>query len=152
MEDKFIRLIKWVTRSVSAVLVILLIMTVGILYFQYFYAPSILTKVEKNELMSAIDSTDVKEGVHVPSGLKADTHLALVIANCTPCHSSKLITQNRATAEGWRNLITWMQNTQNLWDLGEDRDRIVDYLAKNYAPVDQGRRKPLEIKEWYVLE
>jgi hypothetical protein len=67
------------------------------------------------------------------------------------CHSSKLITQNRATADGWRHIIHWMQETQNLWDLGANEDIIVDYLARNYAPEAAGRRVPLTSIEWYEL-
>ena len=76
-----------------------------------------------------------------------------VRAQCTVCHSAKLVTQNRATKEGWAQMIEWMQETQGLRDLGADEDRILDYLATNYAPEEKGRRKNLNIKEvkWYIL-
>ena len=79
-------------------------------------------------------------------------HRLLVIANCTGCHSGKLVTQNRATREGWQNMIRWMQATQNLKDLGADEEKILDYLAANYAPADQGRRQNLQVEEWYELK
>ena len=82
----------------------------------------------------------------------AGEHQLLVIANCTGCHSGKLVTQNRATREGWRNMIRWMQETQNLRDLGTDEEKILDYLAKHYAPAEQGRRQNLVVEEWYELE
>lgn len=78
-------------------------------------------------------------------------HKLLVVANCTGCHSGKLVTQNRATREGWTNMIRWMQRTQNLKDLGPAEDKILDYLAKNYAPTEQGRRAKLVVEEWYEL-
>ena len=59
--------------------------------------------------------------------------------------------QNRATRDGWRNLIRWMQKTQKLWDLEENEERILDYLAKNYAPTEGGRRTPLKDIQWYFL-
>ena len=86
------------------------------------------------------------------SGLKANDGYLLVQANCTPCHSAKLITQNRATRDGWLSMIRWMQKKQNLWELGENEDKILDYLAANYAPENKGRRENLRDIEWYTLE
>ncbi len=94
---------------------------------------------------------DVKDGIHEPTGFVADQGLELVIANCTGCHSAKLVTQNRATREGWLGMIHWMQATQNLWDLGPNEEAIVTYLAKHYAPSYEGRRRNLEDIEWYEL-
>ena len=45
-----------------------------------------------------------------------------------------------------------MQETQNLWDLGENEDLITSYLAKNYGPEEKGRRHVLTNIEWYDLE
>ena len=78
--------------------------------------------------------------------------MPLVITHCTPCHSAELVTQNRMTREGWESTIRWMQETQNLWDLGENEAAILDYLATYYAPEEQGRRPNLEDIEWYELE
>ena len=94
----------------------------------------------------------IKDGIHTNTGLIDDKGLPLVIAHCTSCHSAKLITQNRLSKEGWQETIKWMQETQNLWDLGDDELSIVSYLAKNYAPVQKGRREPLLDVAWYVLE
>jgi len=65
----------------------------------------------------------------------------LVRGNCTACHSAKLITQQRGTAQQWLTMIRWMQKTQNLWqfDPGTE-ERIVSYLAENYPP-DAARRR-----------
>jgi len=65
-----------------------------------------------------------------------------------------LVTQNRATREGWKEMIIWMQATQGLQDLGENEKPILDYLAKHYAPEELGRRANLNVDEieWYILE
>jgi hypothetical protein len=99
-------------------------------------------------------AADVKDGIHLPTGLIADEHYELVIGNCISCHSASLITANRMTADRWLSTIKWMQETQKLWDLGPNTDKIVAYLAKNYAPTETGRRKNLELQvsDWYVLE
>jgi len=94
----------------------------------------------------------IENGIHVNTGLIDAEGLPLVIAHCTGCHSGKLITQNRLSKDGWQETIRWMQQTQNLWDLGEDEKIIVAYLAKNYAPSAKGRRDILKDIEWYSLE
>ncbi|MDH5475650.1 MAG: hypothetical protein OEX22_08180 [Cyclobacteriaceae bacterium] len=98
------------------------------------------------------DNTLIKDGIHVNTGLKEGEGLMLVVQNCTSCHSAKMITQNRATKEGWRSMIKWMQQTQNLWSLGENEEKIIAYLAKQYAPQKKGRRSTLSNIEWYTLE
>ena len=100
-----------------------------------------------------IDYALVEDGIHVATGLAHDENFELVRAVCTSCHSAKLITQNRATREGWRDMIRWMQATQKLPDLGTAEPTILDYLAKHYAPENKGRRAILisEEIEWYVL-
>lgn len=95
---------------------------------------------------------EIVDGKHVATGLIADEGLNLVIAHCTGCHSAKLVTQNRFNEEGWVRVIRWMQETQNLWDLGESEEAIVNYLSKHYAPEFAGRRRPLPEIEWYELE
>ena len=54
--------------------------------------------------------------------------------------------------ERWLATIRWMQETQNLWDLGENETAIVNYLAKNYAPNKVGRRQNLTNIDWYELK
>lgn len=63
--------------------------------------------------------------------------------HCLACHSAKLITQNRASSEGWTQMIRWMQRTQGLWELGTDERTIVAYLAEHYGAQPSGRRMPL---------
>lgn len=90
---------------------------------------------------------DLVSGLHFGKGFKT------VRAVCTACHSSKLITQNRATYQGWKDMIIWMQATQGLQDLGEEEEAtILTYLATYYAPEEIGRRANLEVVEWYELQ
>ncbi|MEO0734959.1 MAG: hypothetical protein AAFZ52_19130, partial [Bacteroidota bacterium] len=99
------------------------------------------------------DADRVKDGIHLATGLAYDAKaFKIVRAVCTNCHSAKLVTQNRATRAGWKEMIRWMQATQDLWDLGGDEDLILDYLAKYYAPEAVGRRAALEEVEFYILE
>ena len=93
-------------------------------------------------------------GRHIPTGLVYAPGIMEVRRNCTACHSPKLIAQTAATREGWMQIISWMQRTQGLWDLGDDREKILDYLATHYAPESQGRRANLDAGSlhWYVLE
>lgn len=110
------------------------------------------TEPVPDEMVQVGPNEEIQGGVHVATGLVADEGLNQVIANCTGCHSSQLIIQNRASREGWIEVIRWMQRTQNLWDLGENEEIIVSYLSRNYAPVWKGRRAPLTDIEWYELK
>lgn len=103
------------------------------------------------EVLTQVSDTLVIDGIHVATGLVFDEGFVQVKASCTSCHSPKLITQNRADREGWKKMIVWMQETQNLWDLGPNEDVILDYLAKHYAPENKGRRANLSNVEWYDL-
>ena len=103
-------------------------------------------------LASTEDSSKIVDGIHVETGFIQDVGMTEVINNCTNCHSAKLVTQNRMSREAWLATIKWMQETQNLWDLGENQSVILDYLAKNYAPQTKGRRQNLMIENWYELQ
>lgn len=110
------------------------------------------TAKEDIELLDQELSIDgVVNGVDTLTGLAYDDTFEIVRANCITCHSSKLITQNRATREGWKGMLDWMKETQNLPDLGDNEGPILDYLAKHYAPENKGRRLNLDEIEWYVL-
>ena len=87
------------------------------------------------------------------TGLIVDKGLDVVTANCTGCHSSKLITQFHTDRAGWLEKIRWMQQKQKLWALGEAEPVILDYLAKNY-PATEGvnRRAALKDVEWYKMK
>jgi len=120
----------------------------------YFYgeengagANSISTHPKETEVFG-----EMEKSIDSASGFIRGTGLRETITHCTPCHSAQLVTQNRMTKEGWLSTIRWMQETQNLWDLGESESIILEYLATNYAPEAKGRRENLKVTEWYVLE
>lgn len=115
-------------------------------YFFYDNAPK---KTDEISLEKNIDL--IENGIHVRTGLVEGVGLREVVINCTTCHSSKLIMQNRMGEEQWNATIRWMQQTQGLWPLGENQKIIVAYLVKNYPPLEKGRRPALTNIEWYEL-
>lgn len=87
------------------------------------------------------------------TGLIVDENLYMVKAQCTGCHSTKLIMANHFTRDGWKQKIRWMQANHNLWELGDTEKQVLDYLEKNYAPVQMvSRRAPLKDIQWYDLK
>ena len=84
-------------------------------------------------------ATDPDSGLVIAPGFEQ------VKAQCTACHSGRLVAQNRADRDGWVQMIRWMQDTQGLWPLGEAEEEILDYLATNYPPLPRGRRMPLRV-------
>ena len=123
--------------------------------------PELFPQPQENQGQAVEDSTnmalalgerEIVDGVDVETGFVASDGYEQVIAHCTRCHSSKLVLQNRATREGWEEMIRWMQSSQKLWDLGEAEKPILDYLAANYGPLDsKGRRQALEVAAWYEI-
>jgi len=98
------------------------------------------------------DSDKIENGIHVRTGFVDAEGLMETVNNCTNCHSSELVLQNRMSKDRWHATIDWMQETQNLWDLGGNEEIIVDYLVTNYPVIKKGRRGPLTNIEWYDLE
>ncbi|MDV7138354.1 monoheme cytochrome C [Maribacter sp. TH_r10] len=107
--------------------------------------------VEYTAVPSEEDFDKIENGVHVRTGLVDAEGLMTVVNNCTNCHSAKLVTQNKMNKERWISTIRWMQETQNLWDLGPNEDIIINYLVTNYPPTKKGRRENLKNIEWYTL-
>lgn len=97
------------------------------------------------------DWNKIENGIHVRTGLKDAEGLMAVVNNCTNCHSAELVMQNRMNRERWIETIRWMQETQNLWNLGDNEAIILDYLVTNYPIINTGRRAPLTDIEWYSL-
>lgn len=94
--------------------------------------------------------------IDAESGMINDPSLMMVKAQCTACHSSKLILQHRFTRAGWVERIRWMQKYHKLWDLGESEKVVLDYLEKHYGPenaasISTFRRQPLKGVQWYKL-
>jgi hypothetical protein len=94
----------------------------------------------------------IEGGVHLRTGLIEAEGLMETVNNCTNCHSAKLVTQNRMNKERWGATIDWMQETQNLGDLGDDEEIIINYLVTNYPVEKKGRRQSLTNIEWYELK
>lgn len=113
---------------------------------------------DQEVVVEMVDPDDVMRdsvlnGVHVLSGLPAEGNYKLVVSYCGRCHSYELVTQNKGSRAYWKEVIVWMQETQDLQDLGEHEDLILDYLARYLAPEEKGRRPPLDQDEieWYEL-
>jgi cytochrome c5 len=94
----------------------------------------------------------VRDSLDAQTGLVLAPGFQVVKSNCVRCHSPQLITAKRATREGWEGTIRWMQLNQGLGDLGKEEAVILEYLAKHYAPTNEGRRPPLKDIKWYRLE
>jgi hypothetical protein len=139
-------------KLLNGLLILVLLFFFVLVYHINFDGSSGFEDKPSNIIVNQEPNNTIENGIHVASGLKAGDALQLVISNCTACHSSKLITQNRASKEGWLSMIHWMQETQNLWSLGENEKPILEYLSKHYAPEKKGRRQQLENIEWYDLE
>ncbi len=78
------------------------------------------------------------------TGFRMTGDWEIVRANCTACHSAKLITQQRGTAQQWLTMIRWMQKKQNLWQFDPaTEEKIIAYLADNYPPSSAQRRAAL---------
>jgi hypothetical protein len=97
-------------------------------------------------------SLQVRDSLDAQTGLVLAPGFQVVKNNCVRCHSPQLITAKRATREGWEGTIRWMQANQGLGDLGAAEPVILDYLAKHYAPTNEGRRPPLKAIKWYQLK
>ncbi len=144
-KEELLALVDGVVRMIRIVFITIL------LFPFVFYIASKIDFDRKEEVVTVVEGSLIENGIDLESGLIVDDHYELVKGTCSACHSINLVTQNSATREGWKDLIVWMQQTQKLWDLGESEALILDYLEKNYAPKEQGRRAPLKDIEWYEL-
>lgn len=89
-------------------------------------------------LMSVAQERDPDSGLIKAEGWQ------MTKANCTVCHSAKLVTQNSGTRNHWESLIRWMQETQGLWEFQPEMENVIlDYLAENYGPQEDSRRPAL---------
>lgn len=144
-------------KIVYHLLILLFILITIVLVGTYAYLYEDKNVKQEESIMRPEDSgniileTEIKNQVHISTGLAAGEGLAEVISNCTSCHSAKLIIQNRMSKEMWLGSIRWMQETQNLWELGKNEEVILNYLSTHYAPEEKGRREPLKNIEWYNL-
>ncbi|MHA7130152.1 hypothetical protein [Algoriphagus namhaensis] len=141
---------------ILSMLVLVLFLTASTIYLITDPSLSLLRRFEasaEEPEASVSENTDlIENGIHVETGFIDAPGMMVTIQNCTNCHSSKLVIANRMNEERWIQTIRWMQETQNLWDLGENEKIIVDYLVTNYPPKKVGRRANLQEIEWYPLE
>jgi hypothetical protein len=156
MEDhkKFKQQVRAIYRLMVVLFGLFAVAAISVLYL--LSNPSLFEKSKPEaEYVAVVEEDDydkIENGIHVRTGLIEAEGLMAVVNNCTNCHSAKLVTQNRMNKERWISTIRWMQETQNLWDLGNNEDMIVDYLVTNYPPSNKGRREVLKDIEWYELK
>ncbi|GAA4955577.1 hypothetical protein GCM10023314_31660 [Algibacter agarivorans] len=153
-EKVFRAQVRKVYRLLMLLFVLFVITGGGLMY--YMANPDIFDFMSKSKTVTLepveVDEDRIENGIHVRTGLVDAEGLMTVVNNCTNCHSSKLVTQNRMNAERWNATIKWMQETQNLWDLGRNQEVIVNYLVTNYPPIAKGRRMILTDIDWYEFE
>ncbi len=149
--------VKAIQRLMVLIFLLMSVASIGVLVL--LYNPDLIMmkadqpEVEEYaEIPEEDDFDKIENGIHLRTGLIEAEGLMEVVNNCTNCHSALLITQNRMNKERWIATIRWMQETQNLWDLGKNEEIIVNYLVENYPPTKKGRRANLENIEWYELE
>ncbi|WP_394750360.1 monoheme cytochrome C [Spongiimicrobium salis] len=153
-EENFRKQVKALYHRIILLFCGIGIIFIGALYLQQRTSgiPKLDTPEESILLKIPSEELQIENGIHTPTGFKNGTGLTQVIQNCTNCHSSALVIQNKMSREAWGSTIKWMQETQNLWDLGEDEAIILDYLATYYAPDQKGRRENLSDVDWYELK
>ena len=158
MEEhlKFKEQVKSIYRVLATLLLLAGVITITIMYLMSDPTLSLFKKSppEAEYVIAPIevDEDKIENGIHIRTGLIEAEGLMEVVYNCTNCHSSKLVIQNRMNKESWIATIRWMQKTQNLADLGLNEEIIVNYLVANYPPTKKGRREILSNIEWYNLE
>ena len=148
-QDEFKQQAKQIFHQFVLLLSLFGIVIFGVIY----YATTTHISNESSYTNITLEDNDrIENGIHVATGLIEADGLTTVINNCTNCHSAQLVIQNRMDETRWNSTIKWMQETQNLWDLGDNQKIIVDYLITNYPALEVGRRAPLTDVEWYVLK
>ncbi len=155
-HDKFKSQIKSIYRLLATLMVLFGVTALAIVYLVSDPTLSFFKKETVVEEYTAVVEEDdfdkIENGIHLRTGFKDAEGLMTVVNNCTNCHSAQLVIQNRMNEERWKATIRWMQETQNLWDLGKNEEIIVNYLVTNYPPQKKGRREILQNISWYELK
>lgn len=153
-EEEFKKFAKKLYHLMALIFSIFMVAGGAMIYYNYDPNFSVFKNNTETLVITPeeIDENLIENGIHVRTGLVEGSGLMAVVNNCTNCHSAKLVTQNRMSAERWNETIKWMQETQNLWDLGDNQEIIVNYLVTNYPVTEKGRRENLTNIEWYELE
>ncbi len=153
-------------KSVKAIQRVLVFFVLGFILLMIAFFFFVRNETVKSTTTKILESSDyvvvpeeeeedfdkIENGIHLSTGFVEGDGLMLVVQHCTSCHSAKLVTQNRMSKEKWLATIRWMQETQNLWDLGVNEEPILNYLSTYYAPNEVGRRANLKHIEWYELK
>lgn len=151
-DKEFHKKIKKAEKTVQYAMFFTVLATVLLLFSIYDPTLSIFKNEQVLYEEANLDEDRIENGIHVRTGLKDGKGLMTVVNNCTNCHSAKLVTQNRMDSKRWNETIKWMQEKQNLWELGKDQEKIVNYLVTNYPIQKVGRRGSLSNIDWYELE
>lgn len=156
-KEKFRAIVKGVHGLLMTVFLFVSISTVILVLVMVDPTLSVFKGRDNNrsellQMAEEVDEEKIENGIHLRTGLVAANGYIEVVNNCTACHSAKLVTQNRMNAQRWAETIDWMQETQNLWDLGKNEEVIINYLVTNYPPQKIGRRAALTNIEWYALK
>ena len=95
--------------------------------------------------ISVLPAVALAAEVDTDTGLVRAPGWEEVRTHCGGCHSHSIVTNQRANRDAWRDMIRWMQRTQNLWVLPPKSEaEILDYLAANYSPdTTRQRRAPI---------
>jgi hypothetical protein len=141
--------LRWLVNGVGLVVIFTLVGGSYALFFQKNQVEFVEQIAQDSEWE---EDYEIEDGKEVSTGLWVDKNWTLVKRHCTQCHTTKIITQNRASKEGWAGMILWMQETQNLWDLGEDLEGVLDYLSRNYGVATNGVNSEMVIEQWYEIE
>jgi hypothetical protein len=134
---------------------LIVVLGLGLILSSFRQGTSVESKAQIKTLTYIANATALTDTTKIDpeTGLIVDENLYMVKAQCTGCHSTKLISANHFTREGWKQKIRWMQANHNLLELGETEKQVLDYLEKNYAPVQVvSRRAPLKDIKWYDLK
>lgn len=103
----------------------------------------LITSILLTQSAFAIQTIDSTSDLIIDEGYKS------VEQHCATCHSLKLITQSKASRQGWLDTVRWMQKEHGMSLLNNQNEKVIlDYLSKNYAPNKKGRRTPLVIDDW----
>ena len=95
---------------ISSIKVVLLLICSILLYalfgdqFDFNFNKPSKSQQESATSLQSVQEEDwdrVENGIHLRTGLVYDPQFDIIRANCTACHSGKLVAQNRATREGW---------------------------------------------------
>lgn len=85
--------------------------------------------------IAAVQRPAEAEDVLPPDEARGD-----VFGACTACHSTAIIRRSRFRRDQWDELMTWMTDRHGMNPLeGEQRARIVDYLARHFGPAQAPR-------------